>query len=652
MSEDLFTGSSVGQQLADGQQGVDLNFRLLAETIPHFVWSARADGISDYYNARFLNYLGRSLEEMEGWTWAETLHPDDRQASIDAWTEAFNKGTEFCIEYRIRRGADGRYFWYEGRAMPLRDSEGNIVRWFGTCTDIDERKQATTQLEHYGKLFRCVSDIVVVADDNGYFREVNPAFSRTLGYSAEELMSKPLIEFIHPDDRLATLDELARQSRGQFDTLNFENRYVCKDGSSRLFSWNAYYEADGKLFFGIARDITERKRYEEALGKAKDAAEAANRAKSEFLANMSHEIRTPMTAIVAATQLLQSHGVSEGLKKYLEIILTSSESLLAIIDDILDLSKIEAGKVELARATFSLRETIRDAVNTHITVARIKGITIKTDILSEVPDDLVGDKLRLKQILLNLVGNAVKFTNRGSVTISVTMLERRSDTALLRFDVTDTGIGIKPESMEKIFAPFSQEDSSSTRKFGGTGLGLAICTRLVNLMGGKIWAESTEGKGSIFHVHVPLAVADVPTEPLDRCLDEHLVWEGPSLRILLVEDVDSVRMLFEAYLRTISHQVDAARNGAEALEKWGQADYDVILMDIQMPDIDGSKVVKIIREREREHGGHIPIIALTAHAMHGDREKFLGQGFDGYVAKPPKFKKLVEEIRRCLSVKS
>jgi two-component system CheB/CheR fusion protein len=430
-----------------------------------------------------------------------------------------------------------------------------------------------------------------------------------------------------------------------------EYRVTCKDGTVKTMLIFGIPVSD--RIFVMFDDFTERKNYEIELEKARVSAEAASRAKSEFLANMSHEIRTPMNGIMGMAQLLEYTELSLKQREYLHIMRDSGESLLSLINDILDLSRIEAGRVELELQEFSLRKSVVDVINSQISLVHAKGLTITTDIPAAVPDNLTGDQLRLKQILINILGNAVKFTSRGEIALGVDLEDRHSDSALLRFDVTDTGIGISPDILDRIFEPFSQADTSTTRRFGGSGLGLSICKRLTDMMGGDIWVESTEEAGSTFHVQLPFAVNELQMERRDRRSGDppgSSAWTGCPLRILLAEDNQSSLIFCETILRREGHRVATARNGAEALKEWMQSNFDIILMDIQMPEMDGTEATRSIREREREEGGHVPIIALTAHAMQGDRARLLSQGFDGYVTKPLKLNELNEEMRRCLQI--
>jgi PAS domain S-box-containing protein len=476
-------------------------------------------------------------------------------------------------------------------------------------------------------------------DMSGHIIEVNEAYLKRSGYSREEMLGmsvKDVEANFSPEEITLLLEKIARLGGDEFET-----RHLARDGSQ----WEvelaiSHAPIGGGRMFCFLKDITERKVQEKLIEAAKIKAETANRAKSEFLANMSHEIRTPMNAVIGFSELALDSTDPKEQHTHLRHILDSSKALLGILNDILDFSKIEARQMSLESAVFDLDELMLSLNRMFTLRAQDKGLSFTLDRDQSIPGQLIGDQLRLRQILVNLLGNSIKFTQSGQVSLEVRQTKLDSAGISLDFSVQDSGIGMSTEQIDTLFQPFVQADNSITRRFGGTGLGLAICRNLAALMGGKIIVESAAGKGSLFRLQVTLAVAKqerneeskLPPETSKVIRHQEAVLALSGKRVLLVEDNRVNQILATHILKKLGMTVDLAGNGEEAIQQLQQANYDIVLMDIQMPIMGGLEATQKIRQDSRF--SDLPIVAMSAGVTLDEQEKCASVGMTGFIGKP------------------
>ncbi len=788
-------------------------YQSLVETLPLALLRKDLQGRFTFANHLLCEAFRKPAEEIMGRTdydffpreLAEKYRADDRRVLES------RHDFETTEEFQAPNGE--RRFTHVVKT-PVYDATGAVIGIQGIFSDVTEKERAEIELQHTKARLQAVLDAatqmsVIATDVHGLIDVFNTGAERMLGYTAEEMVGKQTPSLFHLESEVQKRGGEMSQQFGRaiqgFDVFVEQARrgkpeerewtYVRKDGSQLTVSLVVTARRDRNDhivgFLGIATDISARKTAEEAMRRAKEAAEAASQAKSDFLANMSHEIRTPLNAVIGMTELVRDTDLTATQREYLGMVQESGESLLAVINDILDFSKIEAGKLSLEEVPFNLREMLGDTMKSLALRAHRKSLELACHVAPDVPFAVEGDPHRLRQIVVNLVGNAIKFTEVGEVVLDVEVQPQVDDSLMLHFRVQDTGIGIPEDKLETIFEAFEQADRSTTRRYGGTGLGLAIVSRLVELMEGNIWVESELHRGSVFHFTAryrrasaenvatatgvyppilqdlrvlivddnatnrriliemltnwamrPTAVTSVAEaigelermshagtpyaliltdsnmpvqdgfelartiqanralcgsmimmltssdrpEDLARCqqfgisaylikpikqselLDAIVLAVGagsplapsalaaaPSkhaakpMSILLAEDSLINQKLAIGLLERWGHRVTVANDGEEAVRLSAEQPFDLILMDVQMPALDGLDATRVIRVRERETGRHVPIVAMTAHAMKGDRERCLEVGMDGYLMKPIRAEQLFRQIEELAS---
>ena len=769
-------------------------YKSLIETLPLNVFRKDLQGRFVDANQRFCDTLGKPLAQILGKTDFDFFpaHQCEKYRRDDTRVMSSGETLEDIEAYYKPDSGDKLYV--QVLKAPVHDAEGKIVGVQGMFWDVTERMRADEAARlsdaRFRKLVQSNLIGVLVADLGGRILDANSALLEMVGYTKDDLAGGRLRwDAITPPEYRAGDEQVIAQLKATGSCPPFEKEYLHQDGRRvPVLLGVTMLEGSETECICFVLDITQRKQAERELKAAKEIADAANQAKSQFLANMSHEVRTPMNAIIGITELVLGTPLTPKQAEYLRMVLQSAESLLGIINDVLDFSKVESGKVELEHVPFSLRDCLGDAVKSLALRANEKGLELALDVDRDVPDWLVGDAGRLRQVVINLVGNSIKFTRQGEVVVEASLQEQRDTQVDLLIGVVDTGIGIPPEKLEKVFEAFEQADASTTRQFGGTGLGLAIVRRLAMLMGGRVWVESRVGEGSRFSFTATLDLCGEPppdriaprrsalrgTRALvvdDNATNRRIVeevltnWElqpsssasgadalaklrgafrggkpfelllsdvnmpemdgfslleqvrrdpslsdiiavlltssdrpedaarcqelrvaqrltkpikqselfgaiaealglsppdqGPReeppkapttrpLSILLAEDSLVNQRLAVGLLEKHGHRVTLATNGREALEQIEKRTFDVVLMDVQMPELDGLAATQQIRQRENASGRRLPIIAMTAHALKGDRERCLAAGMDEYVAKPVRERQLLLALHAVL----
>lgn len=629
-------------------------FKGLAQNSSDIICLLNEKGKILYVSPASKRILGFEESEMEGKNMIDFIHPEDRTKTMRAFLRRkTNPDAERPISYRMKN-KKGNWLYIESIGSNQLNNQviGGIII---NSRDVTERILAEHELQQSEQKlslhFHQTEVGIIEWDNNARISEWNPGAEKIFGFTKEEAIGKGA-ELILKPNLMPQISQVFRDLYQMRGGTHSANENITKSGKTISCEWfnTPLVGGDGKVV-GIASvvfDITQRVKSEEQLRSAKEAAEHATRMKSEFLANMSHEIRTPLNGIMGLTEITLRSPLNVEQRENLTMVKESADSLLAIINDILDFSKIEAGKLEFENISFNLRELISRTTSLYLHQIDEKSLNFNVHFGEDLPNQLKGDPKRLQQILINLLTNSLKFTEQGSIQLRVEKQRLVGEDVILLFQVLDTGIGITPEKQQIIFNSFTQADGSYTRKYGGTGLGLSICANLVEMMKGSIWVESTPGVGSCFSFTAQFEI----DKNLNKIEKMETVSPLPELhfkpKILLAEDTILNQKLIEKILKNKDMELFIVNNGLSVIEEWKKNKYDLILMDIFMPILDGLEASRRIREMEKETNSHIPIIAMTALATTGDRQNCLEAGMDDYISKPIKDNELYFMIYNLL----
>jgi len=609
-------------------------FEFLANAIPQIVWTAKSNGGIEYFNQSWFDFIGKSKNHPEARNWMSVIHPEDINRSIETITHSYETGLPYQVEFRFQR-ADGQYRWHLARSVPMKDEQGNITKWFGTATDIHDVKVTQQQIEDVNTKFQTVLynvPIIVWSIDKA------KVYTMSEGKGLESLGLKPGQMVGLPSDTPFQHMSLKWIENIEAALLGKEFRDVEIFGHVFLeTSFAPIKNEQGQVtgMVAISLDITKSKQ-----------AEIENQFKSRFLSNMSHEIRTPLNTVIGFANILKQTTLNNEQKQYVQLINQSGEMLLNLIGDVLDISKIEEGKLTIDKASFNIRQSVEFSLQPYIFSAQERGLEFKIHFDEAIPEYLIGDRNRINQVLVNLTGNALKFTHKGKILVDIEQVAFNDNQVRLLFSIADTGVGIPVANQQHIFESFTQADLDVTRQFGGSGLGLSIVKQLINLMDGTIQVTSPhalfdEPQGTCFWFTLSFDIDKGTIHPStqEQVLD---CFDG-QVKVLMAEDNEVNRIFAKVILRNLGCEFAFAHNGKECLAMLQQDTYDMVLMDIQMPIMDGIAATVAIR---KELNSNIPIIGLSANVAKHDIELSLEAGMNDHIGKPYTEHQLCQAINK------